>query len=88
MRPPPYSYSGHVAAYAYRQIDPSMVRRVFLLGPSHHYYTKRCCLSTASVYETPLGSIAIDQAVVEDLANTGQFEVGHGLVTSDQPPAA
>lgn len=29
--------------------------RVFILGPSHHYYTRRCCLSPASSYDTPLG---------------------------------
>ena len=32
-----YRYCGACAAYAYRQIDPSRVRRVFVLGPSHHY---------------------------------------------------
>ena len=32
-----YRYCGANAAYAYRQIDPSRVRRVFVLGPSHHY---------------------------------------------------
>lgn len=30
-------------------------RRVFVLGPSHHHYTRRCCLSPASSYGTPLG---------------------------------
>ena len=26
-----------------------------MLGPSHHHYTRRCCLSPASSYATPLG---------------------------------
>jgi hypothetical protein len=30
-------------------------KRVFLLGPSHHAYTRKCCLSTATAYDTPLG---------------------------------
>lgn len=34
--------------------------RVFLLGPSHHYYTSKCALSTASVYSTPIGDLPID----------------------------
>jgi AmmeMemoRadiSam system protein B len=34
--------------------------RVFLLGPSHHYNTRKCALSTASIYKTPLGDLPID----------------------------
>lgn len=30
-------------------------RRVFLLGPSHHVYTRKCVLSSAQEYTTPLG---------------------------------
>lgn len=30
-------------------------RRVFLLGPSHHFYSKHCLLSPAEEYATPLG---------------------------------
>lgn len=35
-----YAYSGPCAAYAYHQIDPTKVDRVFILGPSHHVYVK------------------------------------------------
>lgn len=34
--------------------------RVFLLGPSHHYYTPKCALSRCSVYSTPLGDLPVD----------------------------
>lgn len=34
--------------------------RIFLLGPSHHYYTTKCSLSTATVYQTPVGDLPID----------------------------
>lgn len=34
--------------------------RVFLLGPSHHYYTPKCALSRATVYKTPVGDLQID----------------------------
>ncbi|KAK9906594.1 hypothetical protein WJX75_004697 [Coccomyxa subellipsoidea] len=53
-------------------ISPS---RVFILGPSHHYYTRRCCLSPASSYDTPLGSVSIAQDVYQELQSTGQFDV-------------
>lgn len=34
--------------------------RVFLLGPSHHYYTPKCALSKATIYSTPVGDLPID----------------------------
>lgn len=34
--------------------------RIFLLGPSHHYYTPKCALSRATVYKTPIGDLPID----------------------------
>ncbi|EFN54834.1 hypothetical protein CHLNCDRAFT_48888 [Chlorella variabilis] len=69
-----YRYSGHVAAYAYKQIDPTQVRRVFLLGPSHHFYSKHCLLSPADAYATPLGSATIDAEVYAELRATGKFQ--------------
>jgi predicted class III extradiol MEMO1 family dioxygenase len=39
--------------------------RVIILGPSHHFYTRRCCLSPATHFDTPLGaSLAIWQDVM------------------------
>ncbi|KAH9760542.1 protein memo1 [Citrus sinensis] len=55
-----YSYSGRAAAYAFGNIDPTSISRVFLLGPSHHYYTPKCALSTATVYKTPIGDLPLD----------------------------
>lgn len=68
-----YRYSGHVMAYAYGQILPQEVSRIFLLGPSHHVYTQQCLLSTAAAYTSPFGSMAIDQGVYRELQSTGMF---------------
>ncbi|KAI9118537.1 hypothetical protein K1719_010869 [Acacia pycnantha] len=70
-----YSYSGRAAAYAFGNIDPSNTTRVFLLGPSHHYYTPKCALSVATVYKTPIGDLPIDLEVNEELKATGKFEL-------------
>jgi len=65
-----YSYSGPTAAYAYMHLDPTLVKRVFILGPSHHVHLKACAVSGASVCETPVGNLTVDEAVrVELLAN-------------------
>lgn len=47
---------------------------MFLLGPSHHYYTPKCALTRASVYCTPIGDLPVDQEVIEELSATGKFE--------------
>ncbi|PON89855.1 MEMO1 family [Trema orientale] len=70
-----YSYSGRAAAYAFGNIDPANITRVFLLGPSHHYYTQKCALSMASVYKTPIGDLPVDLEVIEELKATGKFEL-------------
>lgn len=69
-----YAYCGRVMAYAYKQIDPSKVNRVFLLGPSHHAYLHGCALSTATHYGTPLGEMEIDTDMVAQLGSSGEFE--------------
>lgn len=40
-----FAYSGPTAAWAYKNIDPTKYKRVFLLGPAHHTYTDGCALS-------------------------------------------
>ncbi|XP_072966469.1 uncharacterized protein [Typha angustifolia] len=70
-----YSYSGRCAAFAFGNIDPSSISCVFLLGPSHHYYTPKCALTKATVYNTPLGDLPIDLEVNDELRATGKFEL-------------
>lgn len=79
-----YRYSGPCAAYAYKQIDPSRVKRVFIIGPSHHVYLKGCALSSLAVYETPLYDLPIDHKIYEDLKGTGRFEIMSQTVDEDE----
>ncbi|KAI1295630.1 Protein MEMO1 [Halotydeus destructor] len=69
-----YQYCGACAAFAYREIDPSIVRRVFILGPSHHVRLSGCALSPAKTYKTPFYELQIDQKIYEELNNTSLFE--------------
>ncbi|QSZ30951.1 hypothetical protein DSL72_000510 [Monilinia vaccinii-corymbosi] len=68
-----YSYSGPAAAWAYKSLDFSKAKRVFLLGPSHAWYLDRCALSAHTRYATPLGDLIVDKHTVQDLADTGEF---------------
>lgn len=49
-------------------------KRIFLLGPSHHYYLSGCALTRCDSYETPLGALKIDTATTAELHRTGKFE--------------
>jgi len=69
-----FSYSGPTAAHAFRHLDPSRVARIFVLGPSHHYYLTGGALTGHKYYSTPLGDIEIDQKVNQELMATGEFE--------------
>jgi len=69
-----YVYCGECAAFAYRQISPSVVQRVFILGPSHHVRLGGCALSSVAKYQTPLYDLTIDQDTYAELNATGAFE--------------
>ncbi|KZT06929.1 UPF0103-domain-containing protein [Laetiporus sulphureus 93-53] len=70
-----YSYSGQAAAWAYKSIDMTGIKRVFILGPSHHVYLDGCALSGCKEYETPLGTLPLDQDIIKELRDSGQFTV-------------
>ncbi|KAJ1527648.1 hypothetical protein ONE63_007610 [Megalurothrips usitatus] len=69
-----YSYCGACAAYAYKQVDPSSVKRIFVLGPSHNVWLPGCALSSTTKYCTPFYDLTIDSQVYSELESTGQFE--------------
>ncbi|KAF9056211.1 MEMO1 family [Panaeolus papilionaceus] len=69
-----YSYSGAAAAWAYKSIDTSSIKRVFILGPSHHFYLDGCALSRCQTYDTPIGELPLDTEVIQELHATGKFE--------------
>ncbi|GAA6023161.1 hypothetical protein JCM8202_001006 [Rhodotorula sphaerocarpa] len=69
-----YSYSGPAAAFAYKCIDVDQIKRVFVLGPSHHVYLDGCALSRCKTYETPIGQLPLDLETIQELRATGKFD--------------
>ncbi|KAK7064187.1 MEMO1 family [Favolaschia claudopus] len=69
-----YAYSGPAAAWAYKSIDTTGIKRVFLLGPSHHIYINGCALSTCNVYHNIVGDLPLDLDTIRELRATGKFE--------------
>lgn len=78
-----YIYSGPVAASAYagwRQLG-DQVRRVVVLGPSHHVYLRAMAVPTVDAFVTPLGQVNIDRGAVERISHLP------GAVVDDEPHA-
>eukprot|EP00978_Attheya_sp_CCMP212_P001855 scaffold3824_cov48-Attheya_sp.AAC.4 len=72
-----YSYSGPTAAYAYRSLQDAApsIRTVVVLHPSHHVWLDGCALSRATVLETPLGNLEVDEDLRNELLATENFSV-------------
>lgn len=69
-----YAYSGPTAAWAYKSIDTTGIKRVFVLGPTHVVYIDGCGISRCHSYQTPIGELPLDLATIKELGSTGQFK--------------
>ncbi len=57
-----YIYSGATAAAAYTRVADRRrdIRRIVLIGPSHHVYLRGMAVPAAEVFQTPLGMVPVD----------------------------
>ncbi len=64
-----YVYSGATAAFGYQKVKRATqeVKRVFLLGPSHHVAFNGVALPSASSFATPLGTLEVDSTLISEL---------------------
>ncbi|SCU82556.1 LAME_0C01750g1_1 [Lachancea meyersii CBS 8951] len=71
-----YTYCGGTMGKAYGALDLSGVRRVFVLGPSHHIYFKnKGLVSGFSKLATPLGPLAVDTETAAALVQQETFDL-------------
>lgn len=75
-----FVYSGAIAGSAYALVEPlhARIRRVALLGPSHHVAFRGLALSSADAFRTPLGDVPLDRRAAEVLAGLPQVGVLDG----------
>jgi AmmeMemoRadiSam system protein B/AmmeMemoRadiSam system protein A len=62
-----YRYSGQVAAYGYKEINDSDIKKVILIGPSHHVGFKGASVYTKGSFRTPLGDVEINEKLASSL---------------------
>jgi len=69
-----YIYSGGTAGKAYALLAPlaGRIRRVVLLGPCHRVSVRGLAAPTVQAFATPLGSIPLDRAALDALADLPQ----------------
>jgi AmmeMemoRadiSam system protein B/AmmeMemoRadiSam system protein A len=69
-----YIYSGAVAAHAFALLRPAagIVRRVVVLGPCHRVAVRGLALPGAAGFDTPLGTIPVDEEAVRAIADLPQ----------------
>ena len=69
-----YIYSGGTAGRAYARLVPlaGRIRRVVLLGPCHRVSVRGLAVPTVQAFATPLGSIPLDRAALDALADLPQ----------------
>ncbi|MGZ5095655.1 MAG: AmmeMemoRadiSam system protein B [Burkholderiales bacterium] len=72
-----YVYSGPVAATAYALLAPArdLIKRVVLLGPTHRVAVRGLALPGVARFATPLGTVDIDAAAVQQLSALAQVNV-------------
>lgn len=77
-----YAYSGHAAMAGFQYLEPS--ENIFIIGPSHHFEFNNIALSEYSYFETPLGSLEVNNKLVKEISekfpsviNNEYFEKEH-----------
>ena len=70
-----YPYSGAVAGEAFATLDGAAVRRVILLGPSHHEGFEGGALPARNIttFGTPLGEVPLDMNAIAALRGNADF---------------
>jgi AmmeMemoRadiSam system protein B len=84
-----HTYSGPVAGHAFKAVRDVQADLVVVVSPMHQPYPQPLLTSGHQAYQTPLGTIPVDQEAVTALSEALERELGYGLtpVRNDQEHA-
>ena len=74
-----YPYAGPTAAYGFKAIENQNIKTVILLGPTHYYRFNGVAIWPKGEWQTPLGSIPVDEALAQSIMAKAGFVM-------EQPP--
>jgi AmmeMemoRadiSam system protein B/AmmeMemoRadiSam system protein A len=69
-----YGYSGQVAAHAYRLVQGKDYQTAVIIGPSHRLGFKGCSIYPKGAYETPLGTVEVNESLASELSKATRFK--------------
>lgn len=72
-----YVYSGQVAAYAYKQIEDMKFDTVVMIGVSHRMPFRGAAIYKSGAYETPLGTVKVDDILASELMSQTDILESH-----------
>jgi len=58
-----YSYSGSIAAYAYKALTQNMPEAIIILAQAHRYSFSGISVYPSGSFDTPLGALDVDEKV-------------------------
>ncbi len=79
-----YVFSGQTAAYAYKQLQDKGYERIVVIAPSHRCAFPGVSIYDGEAYETPLGTVPIDQETVSALRQTSSLFGFHSRTHKDE----
>ncbi len=62
-----YMYSGYTAARAFALVQEMKINTIILVGPSHREYFDGISIFPGAAYQTPLGSVFVDETMRTEL---------------------
>ncbi|MFQ5401449.1 MAG: AmmeMemoRadiSam system protein B [Anaerolineae bacterium] len=74
-----HSYSGPVAAYAYRSLQGVQPALVVILSPMHQAHHAPLLTTGHDAYQTPLGIVEVDGSALESLNLALRSRLGYGM---------
>jgi len=81
-----HRYSGPVAGYAFAALRGLQPEVVAVVSPMHQPYSQPLLTSAHDAYQTPLGTVRIDQQAVAALDNALTTALGFGLTPVPRDP--
>ncbi|UCH24296.1 MAG: AmmeMemoRadiSam system protein B [Trueperaceae bacterium] len=79
-----YTYSGAVAAYAFKQFEGLKPGSVVIVSPLHASHPAPLLTTAYDAYQTPLGTVEVDKAALNALDRTLRARIGVGLIPLEE----